>query len=220
MRSRTRLFRFIVALGSVTAVSVAEGQTCIGLPRNSVAPVNLGARITFPDGANDFNARLGFGGPNGFGGISVGFTDYDALSKNSLNVGGDVGYSVPVNSRRTTTMCPLVQLNYQNGPNTPTVDRNGLGLLAGVALGGEVEAADDFVLVPHVSAGVLYRRVKSTTGTDSESASETGGQIGAGLSFQFNRIFNITPSVTFPVGFEGNTDPVFAIGMSLGFRRR
>lgn len=220
MRSRTRLLNGLAAFGALAFSSTAAAQTCIGLPRTSMAPVNVSANIGFPDEASVLGARLGFGGQNGFGGVSVGFTDYDNVSNSSFTIGGDLGYSVPVNSRRTTTLCPIVSLSYRNGPNEDPVENTGLGLLAGAALGGEVDVSDNFALVPHASVGVLYLRAKSSNGDESVTASETGGQVGAGISFQFNRIFSITPSVAFPVGFDGDTDPIFSIGMSLGFRRR
>ena len=224
MRSRTRLLNGLAAVGALAFSSTAVAQTCIGLPRTSMAPVNVSANVGFPDGANTLGARLGFGGQNGFGGVSVGFTDYDNVSNSAFTLGGDVGYSMPVNSRRTTTLCPIVRVDYRNGPNEDPVKNTGLNLLAGAALGGEVDVSDNFSLVPHASVGVLYLRSKtSTDGGPSDasvSVSETGGQVGAGISFQFNRIFSITPSVAFPVGFDGDTDPIFSIGMSLGFRRR
>jgi len=90
-------------------------------------------------------------------------------------------------------------------------------LQLGAALGASFPLTPTVPFVPFARAGLLSVRSKSDLLDDSNT--ETGGLLGLGASFRFNDIFALTPSLSIPVGFD-NSDTMFSLSATIGFRRR
>jgi hypothetical protein len=114
-------------------------------------------------------------------------------------------------------VCPVLSLDYQNGPNRGTDKIAALSAGVGAALGASFPLTPTVSFVPFARAGLLSVRSKSDLLDDSNT--ETGGFLGLGASFRFNHIFALTPSLSIPVGFD-NSDTMFSLSATIGFRRR
>jgi hypothetical protein len=207
----------------VAATSAAGAQTCLGLPSTTVAPVNLSIGADFPEGAKGISSRFGFGGTAGFGGVSAGYITSDDDDVSATRIGADGGFAIPIGTYRRASLCPYVSGTYQFGPNIGEgpnrVEVSGITGSAGLALGGSVEVSPTFDVVPFARVGLLLVRTRVESGNVSDSRNETGGTLGGGVSLRFSDVFTLTPSVSIPVGFEGDSDPVFSLGAAIGFRR-
>ncbi|MES2521334.1 MAG: hypothetical protein V4617_01460 [Gemmatimonadota bacterium] len=221
-------FRTIAAVAalSVTASASAAAQTCLGLPDLTVTRASLGAEIQFPKDAKSYSGRLGVNSQTAFGGLSVGYItlddDLDELDVNATTVGGDIGLERHIGTNKRIHVCPVASLAYTSGPNIDALDLKSSTIQGGlgVAFGGSIPMTPTVSFVPFARAGLLVQRTKfEVVGEDSDTESETGGLLGLGASFRFNDIFAITPSVLIPVGFD-DSDAVFSLGATIGFRRR
>src|SRR5688572_3161669 len=97
---------FAVLLSATISDRVAA-QACLAMPALASHPVNLGIGAQFADGAKSYGARLGFGSPTMFGGVSAALNDYDDLDEGSTTLGFDGGLSFPVGVSRRAAMCPI-----------------------------------------------------------------------------------------------------------------
>jgi hypothetical protein len=213
----------IAALVLAAAPVSLKSQVCAGRPSLPTAPVNLGVDASFTDGATGVGASLGLGNDAGFVIPTVGYVSYSDADASSMVVGATGGLSVKPATNSSLRVCPIAQVTYAYGPNEDTgigrLTTNQLGAMGGLAIGGVAKVSPGFAVIPNAFGGVLHQRSTFKLGSDSETISDTGGAIGGGVSLLFNDIFAIVPSITVPVGFE-TSDPVFSIGVSIGFLRR
>ena len=216
--NRIRIVAAVAAL-SITATSVAAAQTCLGQLDLTVAKASVSAKTDFVDGASSYEGRVGVNSTTAFGGLSAGYVSFDGDNDlNATTFGGDVGVERHIGTSKRVHVCPVASLNYQSGPNFATVKGSALAANVGAALGGSFPLTPTVSFVPFARAGILSVRSKAEALGESNTETETGGLLGLGASFRFNDIFALTPSLAIPVGFD-NSDTVFSLGATLGFRR-
>ena len=219
MFKRFPIWLFALLLSVMISARVAA-QACLGLPSLASHPVNLGIGAEFADGAKAYGARLGFGSPTAFGGVSAALTDYDNLDDGSTTLGFDGGLSFPVGVSRRAAMCPIASIGYEFGPNVETglgeLEFGTLSLGAGVAFGGVAYSTEGLQILPFASAQLAYARVRAEFDDESDSESETFGLIDLGLGFQFSERFVVRPAFAIPLGLD-DSDPVFGLSFVIGF---
>jgi hypothetical protein len=209
-----------VAVLTATASTSAFAQTCVGRPDLAVMRGSLGAEAQFVDGASSYAGRLGINNRTAFGGLSVGYVSLDGADDvSATSFGGDIGVERHLGVSKRVHVCPIVSLTYTNGPNSDPFKSNALSAGLGASFGGSLPLTSTLSLVPYASAGLLTVRSKSEGLGNSSSDTETGGLLALGASFRFNDIVALTPSISVPVGFD-NSDTVFSLGATIGFRRR
>ncbi len=212
-----------IALLSVIPVGHVHAQACLGKPSFTIAPTNIGISADFTDGARGVGGSFGFGNQKAFGGVGIGYLSYPDFDASSTAFSASAGLSIPVAEGSGVQACPFAQATYGYGPNETSplgeLKVSTLGLLGGVAFGGVVEVSPGFSVLPTARGGVLFQRAKASFNGNSDTANETGGIVGGGVSLLFGTNFTIEPSVTVPVGFD-TSDPVFSIGVTVGFRQR
>lgn len=209
-----------VAVLTVTASSAAFAQTCVGRPELKVMRASLGAEAQFVDNVSSYSGRIGVNNNTAFGGLSVGYVSLDGDNDvNATSFGGDVGVERHLGVSKRVHVCPILSLNYQNGPNADPIKASALSAGLGASFGAAFPLTPTVSFVPYASAGLLSVRSKVEALGNSESDTETGGLLGIGASFRFNDVFALTPSLSVPVGFD-NSDTVFSLGATIGFRRR
>lgn len=198
----------------------AAAQACLGLPSLASHPVNLGVGAEFADGAKAYGARLGFGSPTIFGGVSGALNDYEDADEESTSLTFDGGLSFPVGVSRRAAMCPIASIGYEFGPNVDTLlgelEFGTLALGGGVAFGGVAYSTEGLQILPFASAQLAYARVKVELDDESDTDSETFGLVDLGLGFQFSERFVVRPLFTIPLGLE-DSDPVFGLSFVIGF---
>ncbi len=212
-----------VVLLCVVPARRVSAQVCLGKPSLKAAPTNIGIGAEFTDGAKGISGGVTFGNDKAFGGAGIGYLSYSDFDASSTVFTGAGGLSIPVSEASGVRICPLAQATYGYGPNEESVlgqlKITTLGLLGGVAIGGAVEVSPGFSVIPNARGGVLFQRASVSLNGNSESANETGGLVSGGVSLLFGTNFTLEPSVSVPVGFDSN-DPVFSIGVTVGFKRR
>ena len=213
-------FRLIAAVAALSASlsTVAAAQTCLGQPDLTVSKANLGAAARFADNVSTYVGRVGVNSNTAFAGLSAGTISYDNSDVSASTFGGDVGLERHLGTSEKVHVCPVLSLDYQNGPNAGVNKQSVLSAGIGAALGASFPLTSTVSFVPFARAGLLSLRGKTEVLNQSNSETETGGLLGVGASFRFNDIFALTPSVSVPVGFD-NSETVFSIGATLGFRR-
>lgn len=213
-------FRLLAAVAALSASvsSVATAQTCLGQLDLTVTKASLGAVAKFADNVNMYGGRIGVNSNTAFGGLSVGSVSFDGVDDvTATTFGGDVGIERHPFTSKRVHVCPVLSLDYQNGPNSGTDKISALSAGVGAALGASFPLTPTVSFVPFARAGLLSVRSKSDLLDDSNT--ETGGLLGLGASFRFNDIFALTPSLSIPVGFD-NSDTIFSLSATIGFRRR
>ena len=213
-------FRLLAAVAALTTSvsTVATAQTCLGQMDLTVTKASLSALAQFSDNVNTYGGRVGVNNKTAFGGLSAGSVSYDGSNDvRATTFGGDVGLEFHPFTEKRVHVCPVLSLDYQNGPNSGAVKNSLLSAGVGAALGASFPMTPTVSFVPFARAGLLSVRFKSDLLNDSNT--ETGGLLGFGASFRFNDIFAVTPSLSVPVGFD-NSNTIFSLGATLGLRRR
>ncbi|MGV3708659.1 MAG: hypothetical protein ACO1Q7_07440 [Gemmatimonas sp.] len=215
-----RLFVGGIAL-AVCAVS-ADAQVCIGLPSNSVAPTNLGASVGFAEDVKTLGVRFGFGNASGFGGVTGSYARANEVNVSAIAGGVDAGINIPLNTRKSVLMCPIVNAGYVHGPNetnqfgefrSSTIFGN-----VGLSLGGVADVSPSFAVIPNVNVGYGWSRQKLSLDDENAAQNERGAAVGGGVGLMFNQVFVISAGASIPVS-QDDADPTFSIGFSIGFRR-
>ena len=213
-----------ILLGTVASVVLvgrtASAQACQGdIAFAGSAHVTGG--VGMYDNATSFGAGLNVGHPQGlYGGGSLGLTNYDNNVGNSFNLGGGVGYAMPLAKGSKWQMCPGGSLSMGFGPS---IDAGAAGsvkmgmqtITAGVSVGSAVPLSQSFTLVPFGSAGLAYTRVSASSQGVTASQSKTYLGLNLGAGFQFSPTFIIRPAVNLAVGADDLVDKtVFSVGFS------
>lgn len=214
-------FRMLAAATALTltASSTAFAQTCIGRPDLTAMRASIGAEAQFADNVNAYEGRIGINNARSFAGLSVGYVGFDGADDvNATTFGGDVGVERHYGTTRRVHVCPILALDYQNGPNIGDNNASALSGSLTAAFGMSFPMTPTVSFVPFARAGLQSVRSKFEVSNTSVSDTETGGILGLGAGFRFNERFALIPSVAIPLGFD-NSDAIFSLGATIGFRR-
>jgi hypothetical protein len=208
-----------LVLLAILSASV-RAQTCLGLAAYSGAPLQITGNGWLSSEASSFGAGLGYGRPNSvFGGLAIGTTTNDALGGRALELGGSLGYQIPLGNAAQFHLCPVVNLGMGIGPNNSFnsgVDRSNQTASTGIVLATSLFASPRLKVVPTVGLAYAYRQDKAENAAGANLFEITYHyarlQLGVGLVLNSN--VSIRPSADIPLGLVGS-DPTF--GMVLGY---
>lgn len=224
MRSTTRV---VLTLAAIAIASPRlHAQTCLGLPAATVASRNLSLEASFPEGQSNFLGRLGGIGKSGaFAGLSVSYLSFDDADASAIGIGVDVGKELSLAPESAVRVCPIASAELLFGPNLDfgggdEIKTNSFLGSAGGAIGGVISASPGLSLVPFASLSLAYFNVRASFEGESESESETGGVLTVGIGLSFSDRVIVRPTVSKPFGFDGDSDAVIGIGISLPIGRR
>ena len=206
----------------LAAAAPLHAQRCLGFPGFANQPLRLDGRLESGGHRTDLSADLAFGQAEGvFGGVGLGVADFDGTNRSALLVNGEIGTQLTLGTPSRTSpgaqLCPVATLQYRNGPNTDTIDQNGLDLRGGVSLGTSLPMAENVRFAPFGTVSFAYLRNTVDNGRVSATADDVGGVIDLGAGFIFTDRFTVRPKVSIPVGLD-NSDARFglAVGYSFG----
>jgi hypothetical protein len=232
---------FASALAVVVAVPLSA-QSCLGLPDGS--PVNARVAITPDDGATRLSGRVGALLKQAFFGISGDYTSVPFFDGSIRTAGGDLGYQISLNEKKTAYLCPLLGASYSTFtirlPNifgeNPFADES-LGdargerrtMMAGVGIGGAMAISPTVDLVPFANLGFV--RVREDTSdplsildplgeASLNDVSRTFGLLGVGLGLQFSHRYTVTIAMTQTVAGGGGSSSQMTMGGAMGFGKR
>lgn len=216
----------LFAIGAVIGLlgpSVAGAQLCLGKPSLGVAPVSLELGFSGSSYAKGVGGRFGFGSQTLFGGLSIGYVKASDIELHWTPGAADIGYVVPLGAAKKVQLCPVAEVGYTYGPN----DEAGSSYLkasdtfgsAGLAIGGEVEVSPGFHVVPNAQLSYGAVRSKVTINGRTDVLNFSGADLGAGISLLFSRVFALSLGASLPVAQDGEDDPVFSVGFTIGFKR-
>ncbi len=219
------------ALVSLTAIagSVAtlEAQTCLGLPASSVSSRNISLTAAFPERVTLFSARVGgIMSSGGFGGLSVAYESYDdADDASAFGFAADVGKEFVLATGSAVRVCPTASAQLAFGPDFDLglgddVSVTRFGGNVGGAIGTVIAASPGFSLIPYAQLSLAHLRLRVSAGEFTETDSQTGGILTAGVGLGFNDRVIVQPFLTKGFGFEGDTDVYFGVGVSFPVGRR
>jgi hypothetical protein len=197
----------------------AVAQTCTGMPSFSAGQLQATAGGSFADGASSFGGTFGYGVPKSFyGKAALGTTSYDAFDGSSLDFGLAGGYQIPLQSSRTTEVCPVASLSLGSGPDDVLggADMSSRTFAFGAALGAQVGNNPQLGIVPNASFQFANTRAEMDDGTSSVSGSESYALLTLGTGFVFNSRYSLSPTISIPMGLEGS-DASFGLAGAIHF---
>lgn len=186
--------------------------------------MNVTASAVFMDGANGGDARFGFGTPKVFGGVSAKVVKSDGVSGTTKGAGVDGGMSFHVGASKRAMLCPIASAEYLKTPDFNdgeggTIEASGTGATAGLAIGGVINSSSGIGFIPFAAVRAAYNRISVSSGSFSQSSSDTYGILSGGLSLVFNPSVLVRPFVQVPFGLDG-ADPSYGVGLSFAFGKR
>jgi hypothetical protein len=214
--------RTILTVAAVAFLqTAAAAQTCEGRPLFAAGGTQVGAGVEFADGANSFGGGIGMGASTGvYGRAVIGTTSYDNLGS-SFNVGGAIGYQVPMGRTRALQLCPVGSFNFELGPNDiedTGFDVSGRSAQFGIMLGTALPSGATVAILPNGGLSFAYAKAKieDSDGEAVLEGSESYGILNLGLGFVFNSRVGLTPTVAIPLGLEGS-EATFGLSVALNF---
>lgn len=211
--------------------SPALAQMCSGAaPISNSRPFQLGGSVLFAENATGFSAiaqggnSLLFGGFQ-FGRISVDTDDLGAGVDDmwSTVIGGRAGAQFTYDMDLPLYVCPIFSFSYQWASDIGDVDDLDASTTT-FAFGGDVGLlagqSGSLKFVP--TAGLYFGRIglkSEFEGTELFDEAETGGLFNVGFGLVFQDRFSVTPLISFPFGFGGDSDPTFSITALFSFGR-
>jgi len=207
------LFVSAVAAVAVCATS-ATAQVCQGdLAFRS--PTHLGAALAMSNHTTSFGGGASWGHRQGlYGGASVGVTNYDAGAGNAVDIGGGVGYSMPLQARSNWQLCPGGTLSLGFGPNSNGAKISTQTLTMGLSTGTSLPLSKSVNLLPYGSAAFAHTHASLSANGVSGSASDNYLLFGFGAGFQLTPNFVIRPSLQFTAASSNPDNTIFGLGMT------
>ena len=197
--------------------SAARAKTCVGQPSLSETHFNVGANMRNVSQGRGFEGRAAIGNARAFGGAMLGTIEYDKGTElRSYIASISAGLSKKIGG--SGGICPMVAVEYENGPDSFLVGQAELSGFVGVALGGVARVSETVGFVSFVSGGYQSIRTTSKYFDDPESRSYTdkgpAGAGGIGLLFKQQHLVRASANVP-AISVEGNVRPVyFLLGYS------
>jgi len=209
------------------ATESALAQTCLGLGSYSAVPLQVTGNGWLSSEASSLGAGVGYGRPSSvFASLAVGTTSNETFDGSILEVGGSLGYQIPLGAAERFQLCPVVSLGAGLGPNNAFdsgVDRSSRSASLGIAVATSLVASPQLRVVPTVGLAYAYRLNQAESAAGASLFEITyhyaRAQLGVGLILNSN-VF-LRPSAEIPLGLTGN-GPAFGVtlGYNFGISRR
>ena len=209
----------------------ALAQMCSGAaPISDRHPFQIGGSVLFAENATGFSAIAQGGNSLLFGGFQFGRVsiDSDDLGEDlddtwSTVIGGRAGAQFTYDMNLPLYVCPIFSFSHQWATDIADIDDLDASTTT-FAFGGDVGLlagqSGSLKFVP--TAGLYFGRVglkSEFEGTDLFDEAETGGLFNVGFGLVFQDRFSVTPLISFPFGFESDSDPTFSITALFSFGR-
>jgi hypothetical protein len=221
--------KFHSIVGAVAGIAVcataATGQVCQGDLSFRGSQKHVGAALGMTDGSTSFGGGLTVGHSKGwYGGGSLGMTSYDAVDAHAVNLGGGIGYSMPLQNRSSWQMCPGATLSLGFGPNFDaggnTAHTSTQTAALGLSLGTSVKMNKTLSILPFGSASVAHTRASVKVNGTSTSGGDSYMVFGMGAGFQFSPNLVIRPSLSLLAAADPGVDnTIFGLGLTWAIGR-
>lgn len=211
-----RLTVFVLA-GAVALAAPSGAQNCVGRGSFRYGRVALGGTVTVTGGSRGFGAYGTYGTPaSWYAGATVGTTSIDGGGGTSLNLGGSLGYQLPIG--RALAFCPYANLGSSALRNVSTITgtrittrTNSYGL--GGTLGWRYEDSDELDVIP--ALGVQWQRISVTSPELRYSGPANSGSASFSIGFIAERKWAIVPAVS--SSFSSGTSYVYSLSVGYSF---
>lgn len=218
----------IAALALAAFASAADAQTCLGTPSFATGPLRLEGGFRTGGDATAYGVGAAVGAKTGpFASVGVSIVNIDEVDESATMFSALGGWDLGLAATRSTTgpkigICPVVAVEYQNGPNFETefgdLDLSATQLSAGVSVGAAIAGSPTMSIIPFGTIRLARTSVEASFGGESEDDSENHGLLDLGVGFAFSNAFTIRPNVQIPLGLE-DSDTIFGVVVSYNFKR-
>jgi hypothetical protein len=213
------------AAGVAMLASSAAAQVCQGDLSFRSAPVHVGGALGISSNSTAFGGGMEFGHAHGFyGGGSLGFANYNGLNGTGLNIGGGVGYAMPLQARSAWQLCPGATLTLGFGPsqdlgggNTAHLSQQTFTL--GASIGRSLPLNKSVSLLPFGSVALGHTSASVSANGASASQSDSYLQLGFGAGFQLSPNLVLRPALILNAGADLVDDTVFSFGVTFALPR-
>jgi hypothetical protein len=182
---------------------------CNGTAPFSVGKMRVGAGLSFPSDANQYDAEFAFGSASGlYGGVTGSILKPSGATDNITFLGLNGGKEMTMGTKKNIAACPQLLVRFGSFPG----DASSMDLGGGMTFATQVDASKSFDLIPF--GGAFLERNSVKVGSVSSSDTNLGLTLGAG--FVFNKVWSVRPSINIPLTADG-ADNVISIMGSLNF---
>ncbi len=220
--------KFRIFAGAAASVallaSTAAAQVCQGdLSFRSGRP-HIGGSVGITDNTTSFGGGMTFGHAAGlYGGGSLGMMSFDGLDGNSFNLGGGIGYAMPLANRSAWQVCPGATLNLGFGPSQniggTDVHTSQQTFTLGASIGRALPLNKSVTLLPSGSVALGHTSVHASANGISASNSDTYLLLGFGAGFQISPSVVLRPSLTFALDNDLIDDTMFGFAVTFALPR-
>jgi len=216
--------KFGLIVSAVAGVALcatgATAQVCQG-DLSFRSSTHLGAALSMTDHTTSFGGGASWGHRQGlYGGASVGVTNYDAGVGNSVDIGGGVGYQMPLQARSNWQLCPGGTVALTFGPNNNGAKVSTQTLTMGTSIGTSLPLSKSINLLPYGSAAFAHTRAALSVNGNSTSGSDNYVVFGFGAGFQLTPNFVVRPSISLAAATENPDDTAFGLSMTFALPHR
>ncbi len=216
--------KFGLIVSAVAGVAIcatgATAQVCQG-DLSFRSSTHLGAALSMTDHTTSFGGGASWGHRQGlYGGASVGVTNYDAGVGNSVDIGGGVGYQMPLQARSNWQLCPGGTVALTFGPNNNGAKVSTQTLTMGTSIGTSLPLSKSINLLPYGSAAFAHTRAALSVNGNSTSGSDNYVVFGFGAGFQLTPNFVVRPSISLAAATENPDDTAFGLSMTFALPHR
>lgn len=200
----------------------AHAQTCLGTADvTHAAPVYAGGTVQFASNEGWYLGTVGGGSDRAFGRVDAGIVSDTAPNVTGLHTDVRAGAQIPTRSRRVIT-CPLVSIvnAYARNAAGSGVNVWGLGVGGGAYVGVVAARSGQTAVIPVFGVTLERFRSRASGAFGASSASDTDGQVTAGVAFQATPRFTIFPAWTRTISQVGGDDSAFRLSATVSFPRR
>jgi hypothetical protein len=195
--------QFLIALSLVVLpLARSAAQTCQGGASFANGRTRIGANAQFDSRATSYVGQATFGAPkNWYASALVGRTRYEGSSTSQTDVGGKLGFQIPVGASGTE-FCPYGILGYSSLPGA--TNRTTWGFGGGI--GFPIKAGESMDFVP--ALGIQWQ---STSGSSSALSTTNNTLLWLNAGVVLGKAWSVTPGVIMPT--RSGQDNVLTLGL-------
>jgi hypothetical protein len=206
--------------GLALCASAATAQVCQGDLSFRNSSKHVGAALGISDNATSFGGGATFGHRQGlYAGASVGMTSYSNNLGSGVNVGGGIGYAMPMQAKSNWQICPGGTLTLGFGPSqdvgATTIHYSSQTIAMGASVGTAVALSKTVNLLPFGSASLGYTRVAAS----GNSTTDTYLLLGMGAGFQLTPSLVLRPALNLAAGADLIDDTSFGLSVTFALPR-
>jgi hypothetical protein len=213
------------AAGVALCASAATAQVCQGDLSFRGSATHVGGALGISDRSTTYGGGATWGHARGlYGGGALGLASYDGFSGTGFQLGGGVGYAMPLADRSAWQLCPGATLNLGFGPSQDLGGGNTLHISTqaftlGASVGRALPLNKEITLLPFGSVALGHTTMKASANGLSGSSSDTYLQLGFGAGFQLSPSVVLRPALNVLAGADLVDDTIFSFGVSFALPR-